>query len=131
MERAREILGPALKRIRQPEAAMAWLAGTWAGLVGESLAAHAKPIACRNGSLLIETDTAEWKDQAVYMKTELAGRINLAWGGTLIRNVRFQLATRGRRGLSREADEHHTPFLRNGKKRLPANSCTRDESKPK
>jgi hypothetical protein len=46
------------------------------------------------------------------MKRELRDRINRAWGGNLVREVRFVAAKPGPKHVSHEADNAHTPFIR-------------------
>jgi hypothetical protein len=46
------------------------------------------------------------------MHREIRDRINQAWGGTLVREVKFVAAKPGPRKIPRELDNNHTPFLR-------------------
>ena len=49
------------------------------------------------------------------MKREFCARINEAWGGNLIREVKFTAGKPGPRRVSREMDNEHTPFIRRRK----------------
>jgi predicted nucleic acid-binding Zn ribbon protein len=109
MQRAGEILGKALQRLGRPEAALAWLSSAWPGIVGASLATHARPVRVIDGCLHLTGDGGPWQQQLQAMKPELCGRINRAWGGKLVEEVRF--VARGPRP-PREADPEHTPFIR-------------------
>ena len=45
------------------------------------------------------------------MKAEFCARINQAWGGTLVREIKF-VSKPGPKRVSRELDNEHTPFVR-------------------
>src|ERR1700674_5674041 len=111
MERAGKILGRTLRRLERPEAAIAWLSSTWPQIVGKLLAARTRPVRCENGRLEIAADTKAWQKQLESMKREFCARINQAWGGTLIREVKSP-AKPGPPRLSRELDNEHKPFIR-------------------
>jgi len=112
MERAGNFLGRTLRRLERPEAALAWLSSTWPTIVGKALAARTRPIRCENGRLEIATDGKAWQKQLESMKREFCARINEAWGGSLIREVKFSAGKPGPRRVSRELDNEHTPFIR-------------------
>ncbi len=111
MERAADILGAAMRRLERPEATMAWLAGAWAAIVGEQLAAHTKPIGVNGGILEVRASGADWQNQLECMSSEFREKINRAWGGGLVQELRFT-AARATGSLSKEADNQHTPFVR-------------------
>ncbi|HXX17967.1 MAG TPA: DUF721 domain-containing protein [Candidatus Acidoferrum sp.] len=112
MERAGDLLGRALRRLDQPEAALAWLSSAWPSIVGRALAAHTRPVQCGTGCLELATDGKAWQQQLERVKRELCGRINQAWGTTLVRDVRFVTAKHGLKRPPREVDNEHTPFIR-------------------
>lgn len=114
MKKVGDFLGNALRGVKRPEAALAWLTASWSRLVGEKLAAHTRPVAYSSGILEVAADAREWKNQLDQMKKEFCDRINCAWGGNLVREVRFVLGTARR--LPHEADNDHTPFIRRGRK---------------
>lgn len=114
MERAANILGPALRHLGQPESAFAWLEATWAALVGAQLAAHTRPVRCNSGILEIAVDGKDWQDQLEELGREWRGRINASWGGALVHEVRFVRRARGLRAVPRELDNEHVPFIRRG-----------------
>ena len=114
MERAGNFLGGALRRMKKPEAALAWLSTAWPSIVGKTLAAHTHPTRCDSGRLEIAADAKAWRNQLESMKAEFCARVNQAWGGNLVREVKF-VTKPGPRRLSREADNDHTPFIRRRK----------------
>lgn len=118
MERAGDFLGIALRKMRDPNAAAVWLQASWTGLVGEALAAHLRPLSCTKGTLFVEADSDEWKNQAEAMERQLRERVNNAWRGALVRDVRVQLARPARRAPY-ELDNSHVPFLRKRAKPKP------------
>jgi predicted nucleic acid-binding Zn ribbon protein len=69
-------------------------------------------VRCDGAFLEVATDAKAWQQQIEGMKRELRDRINRAWGGNLVREVRFVAAKPGPRHVSREADNAHTPFIR-------------------
>jgi predicted nucleic acid-binding Zn ribbon protein len=118
MERAGDLLGIALRKMRDPNAAGAWLQARWPGLVGEALAAHLRLLSCTKGTLFVEADSHEWKNQAEAMKQQLRECVNNDWRGSLVRDVRVELARPARR-VPYELDNNHVPFLRKRAKPKP------------
>ncbi len=111
MDRAGDILGRVVRKIDRPEAALAWLTSSWTTIVGKTLAAHTRPIRCEKGSLEIAADGKGWRKQLESMKADFCARINQAWGGKLVREVRF-VSKPGPKRVPRELDNEHTPFVR-------------------
>jgi predicted nucleic acid-binding Zn ribbon protein len=114
MERANKILGRALRRLHQPEAAIVWLAGTWPHVVGTALAAHTRPVRCQNGCLEISADSKSWEVQLLTIEREFRAAVNCAWGGDLVREIKFVRARR-QSPIAHEHDNQHTPFIRRAK----------------
>jgi predicted nucleic acid-binding Zn ribbon protein len=115
MDRVGEVLGKIVRRMDRPEATLAWLTGSWTAIVGKTLAAHTRPIRCQNGCLEVAADGKGWRNQLESMKTEFCARLNQAWGGNLIREIKFVAARPGPKRVSRELDNEHTPFVRRRK----------------
>jgi len=112
MERAGEFLGSVVRRLKQPDATFAWLAGAWPTVVGPALAAHTRPVRCDGDCLELAADGKAWQRQLETMQRDLCSRINQAWGGRLIREVRFVAAKPGPQGIRHEADNEYVPFIR-------------------
>ncbi len=115
MDKAGNFLGGVVRRLHRPEAAIAWLTSTWPKIVGKALAARTRPLRCENGRLEIVADNKAWRKQLEDMKTEFCDRINQAWGGKLIREVKFVAAKPGPKHISHELNNEHTPFVRRKK----------------
>ena len=131
MERAGEFLGQVARRLRRPEAVLAWLSGSWPGIVGNALAEHTRPLRCEEGRLEILADGKAWRKQLEEMRKEFCAQINRSWGATLVKEIRFVstppvpetqppgLATDRKgpdaRRISFEQDNDHTPFVRRKK----------------
>ena len=111
MEKADELLGAALKRMRDPDAPLVWLQARWGSLLGGTFAAHVRPVAFVRGVLRLVADSPEWMAQAEAAEQQVLDRINRAWRGLLVREVRIDLASREGR-LAYEVDNNHLPFLR-------------------
>ena len=116
MERAGEILGPALRRLGKPESALAWLAAMWPSLVGEKLAAHTRPLHFAGGTLDVCADGADWHNEIEGMAEGFRSKINRAWGGSLVRELRFKRAPRTGPRIPHELDNDHTPFVRSSRR---------------
>ncbi|MGB0034045.1 MAG: DUF721 domain-containing protein [Candidatus Acidiferrales bacterium] len=111
MQKAGEILGKALKGLKRSDAAFAWLAARWPSIVGKMLAAHTRPIRCESGRLEIAVDGKAWQKQLEAIEREFCARVNQAWGGNLVRQVKF-ITKPGPKRVPRELDNDHTPFVR-------------------
>jgi predicted nucleic acid-binding Zn ribbon protein len=129
MERAGNFLGRTLRRLERPEAALSWLSAAWPQIVGSALAARTRPLRCDQGCLEIGIKGKAWKKELEDLKPQFAARINQAWGGTLVREIKFVAAAAAAasaasasnssgpspRRLPREFDNDHTPFIRRKK----------------
>jgi predicted nucleic acid-binding Zn ribbon protein len=112
MERAKDILGRALRGMKDPEAARAWLAANWQLIAGEMVARHTLPLALQDGVFRIEADSVPWMRQVESMGTTICERINRAWGGKLVSRIRIEEAQRRGKPISYAEDNLHTPFIR-------------------
>lgn len=110
MERAANLLGATLRRMKNPEAAQAWLKARWTALVGETLATHIQPALAANRILNLQADSREWIREAEAMRDQLREKVNRDWGGALVQEVRVQAQAGAR--IRREFDNDHLPFLR-------------------
>ncbi|HTZ74801.1 MAG TPA: DUF721 domain-containing protein [Candidatus Aquilonibacter sp.] len=124
MHKAGDLLGGAVRRLKRPEATVAWLTSSWPSIVGKMLAAHTRPLRCEDGCLEIAADRKDWKSQLEPMTAEFCARINQAWGGKLVSEVKFVATPRnamktatngdkpGPKRATRESDNEHLPFIR-------------------
>ena len=115
MGRAAQILVKAVRRIERSEAALAWLTRSWSTIVGKTLAAHTRPVRCQGGYLEVASDGKGWRKQLGSMKQEFCARVNQAWGGNLIREIKFVAAKPGPKRVTHELDNEHTRFVRKRK----------------
>jgi predicted nucleic acid-binding Zn ribbon protein len=84
----------------EPASVLAALQGTWVAVVGETVAAHAAPVAERAGVLEIACDESVWAAELELMGPELVDRLNAALGRRAITGLRC------RTDASRRADFH-------------------------
>jgi predicted nucleic acid-binding Zn ribbon protein len=112
MQKAGEFLGRVVRRFDRPEATLAWLESSWPSVVGKTLAAHTRPVRHTSGCLEIAADGKAWQNQIEAMTHEFCARINQAWGGNLIRDVKFVPRKPGPQHIPREADNEYVPFVR-------------------
>jgi predicted nucleic acid-binding Zn ribbon protein len=126
MQKVGVLLGGAVRQMKKPEATIAWVASAWPTIVGKMLAAHTRPLRCEDGGLEIGADHKDWKSQLEPMKSEFCERINQAWGGKLVREVKFVATPKsfekatdgskpGPKRAMREMDNEHLPFIRRKK----------------
>ena len=93
---------------------MAWLAGAWPAIVGARLGGRTRPQKLADGVLDVSVNGKEWRAELEGVAAEFAGRVNAAWGASLVREVRFATARAAGRRLPRSLDNEHTPFVRSG-----------------
>ena len=115
MEKASTILGRALRRMHQPEAAIVWLQSEWPRIVGPTLATHTRPIRCEDGKLQISADAKAWQNQIETLRHDVCERINEEWGRAIVREIMFLPTTQAKHRISPELDMNHTPFVRRRK----------------
>ena len=113
MEKAGNLLGRVAKQLQKPEATIGWLSAAWPSIVGKTLAARTRPVRLRDGYLEIAADGKAWQKQLDALKNEFCQRINQAWGGGLVRQVKFVVEKPGpQKSIRRELDNEHLPFIR-------------------
>jgi predicted nucleic acid-binding Zn ribbon protein len=111
MDRAGNFLGNVIRRIDTPEATLAWLESAWPSVVGPQLAAHVRPLRCVGHRLELSADSPAWQAQLSSLAQNLRARINSAWGGILVRELKFVPRAAASRP-AHEFDNSHTPFVR-------------------
>jgi predicted nucleic acid-binding Zn ribbon protein len=112
MERAGDFLANVIRRLDRPEATFAWLEGAWLSVVGPQLASHTRPLRCVGHRLELSSDSSAWQSQLVGMEQDVRARINQAWGGNLVRELKFVADRSSRAPIPHELDNSHTPFIR-------------------
>lgn len=65
----------------------------WPDLAGPGLAAHAQPIALRDGELVVEVDDPAWASQLRWLEPELRARLEALPGAPRIERIRFRVRT--------------------------------------
>jgi predicted nucleic acid-binding Zn ribbon protein len=69
----------------------------WVTVVGEPMAAHASPVAEREGVLTVVCDASTWAEHVQLMESEIVPAVNAALGRDALRSLRCR-ATPVRRG---------------------------------
>ena len=62
----------------------------WSEVVGERIAAVAKPERIEKGVLFVAVASAPWRAELTLRRQEIIDKINAAAGGTVVRDVRFR-----------------------------------------
>ena len=65
----------------------------WPDLVGEVIAAHARPVGIVDGVLHIEVDDPAWASEMRWMADELTGRIAERLGSAEITSIAVRIST--------------------------------------
>ncbi len=64
----------------------------WTKVVGETLAAHCRPVALDGTKLVIAVDEPGWATQIRYLETELLGRLAQAVGGPPVASIEVRVS---------------------------------------
>ena len=72
-------------------AALSGLFGRWEEIVGEAIAAHARPTGLRDGRLVVTVDSTAWAAQLRYMGDELARRCCEVLGDDAVRRIEIRV----------------------------------------
>ena len=64
------------------------LGGRWAEVVGDAVAAHARPRGLRDGTLTIAVDAPGWATELRYLEREICARLAIISGRDDIHHVR-------------------------------------------
>jgi len=64
----------------------------WRGLVGDTIAAHARPQRLRGQVLVIAADGPDWIHELRFLKADLIARLNERLGRPVVRDLYFVLA---------------------------------------
>lgn len=63
--------------------------GHWSGVVGEDIAAHAKPVSLENGVLSVTAESTAWATQLRLLQAQLLAKISAAVGPGVVRSLRI------------------------------------------
>jgi hypothetical protein len=73
---------------------VAALSDQWVAVVGEAVAAHARPRSLRDGVLTIAVDAAPWATQLRYLEHEICARLAEISGQDCVQSVRVVVEPR-------------------------------------
>ncbi len=59
----------------------------WDAAVGEQIAAKARPVAFRDGTLTVAVASAPWMQQLTFLKEQIKAKVNERLGGILVREI--------------------------------------------
>lgn len=74
-----------------PASVLTAVFGSWPGLVGEGVAAHAQPLSVRRGVLSVAVDDPAWATQLRWLEAELLARLAEVAGPGVIREIRVRV----------------------------------------
>jgi predicted nucleic acid-binding Zn ribbon protein len=78
----------ALRSRWEPTSELARVQSVWEPALGAELAAHAEPVALREGVLAVRCESSVWAAELDLMASELALRLNGALDGEVVRALR-------------------------------------------
>ena len=81
-------LRESLGRYRTPLSAVV---ERWADVVGADIAGHARPVAIREGALVVEVDDPVWASQLKWLGNDLLSRLAEAVGGPVAERVEVRV----------------------------------------
>ncbi|MCY3772883.1 MAG: DUF721 domain-containing protein [Gemmatimonadetes bacterium] len=61
----------------------------WAQVVGDRIALHARAVFFEGGKLVVEVDSAAWRQELFYMKQEILNRLDRSFGKPLVQDIIF------------------------------------------
>lgn len=67
----------------------------WSDIVGDLVAAHARPVALRDGKLLVDVDDNAWAVNVRYLGAELQARIDEAIGPGIVAELAVRVRPPG------------------------------------
>jgi predicted nucleic acid-binding Zn ribbon protein len=84
-------LSESLGRYRTP---LSLVLDVWRDVVGESVAGHAKPVAVRQGTLVVDVDDPVWATQLRWLGNDLLGKLAEAVGSPVAERVEIRVGRR-------------------------------------
>ena len=95
-KRVSESLDRIARRLGGPTASVtAAVFSRWEDLVGEDIAAHARPVSLRGGVLILSVDHPAWATQLRFMTAELIERIEAGTGSSEVTTISLRVAGSG------------------------------------
>jgi len=64
------------------------IAREWEALVGAKVSAHVQPVSLNKGTLTLKTDSSVWRQQIIFMESELLDRISTRFDHLQVRDIR-------------------------------------------
>ncbi len=61
----------------------------WPQVVGDRIALHARAVLFDRGKLVVEVDSASWRQELFYMKQDILNRLDDAFGKPLVQDIIF------------------------------------------
>lgn len=61
----------------------------WAQVVGDRISVHARAVFFDGGKLVVEVDSAAWRQELFYMKQEILNRLDRSLGRPLVQDIIF------------------------------------------
>jgi predicted nucleic acid-binding Zn ribbon protein len=90
--RSPQPLGASVRALRAevaPATLLAAVQGCWEEALGERIAAEARPVRERDGTVTVECRAATWAQELDLLQTELLERLNTALGAPRVERLRF------------------------------------------
>lgn len=85
-------LADALRAVRaavEPQTPLGAVQGAWAEAVGAEIAAHARPVAERDGTVTVACDAATWAQELDLLQSELLAKLRERLGEGVCERLRF------------------------------------------
>jgi predicted nucleic acid-binding Zn ribbon protein len=90
MDRISGPLKELLGRLRLAEPMRGYRAvEVWAEVVGDRVAAHARAVACRRGTLYVEVANAAWMNELGYLRSRIQRELNEKVGEEVVHTIRL------------------------------------------
>lgn len=87
---AASALTRALAQVARSTGSGAALGPVWKDVVGDAIAAHARPVELRAGTLLVRCDAPSWQAELASRAPELIGRLAERLGATTVQRLEFE-----------------------------------------
>ncbi len=94
MDRIGGPLQELLARLRLTGPMVGWQAvEVWPEVVGDRVAARARAVAFRDGTLVVEVDSSTWMNELTYLKRRMILDLNRRLGAEVVQDLRLQPAS--------------------------------------